>query len=165
MSEMHGPLRLPDWARFWRGGVTRRRLIAAGGAVVLLVLLSLLFGGDERRHWSRREVLDAIRFVESSDRDDVPDGDGGKAIGPYQIHEIYWRDAVEAEPSLGGEYQDCRRREYAERVIAAYMRRWVPAAWDNGEGEVIARVHNGGPQGATVQATLRYWQKVRARLP
>lgn len=147
--------RLPRWrARTW----------AKVGAAVLLLVLWSLFGGGERSCWPRDEILDAIRSVESSNRDDVPDGDDGKAIGPYQIHEVYWRDAVAAEPSLGGNYQDCRRRDYAERVVAAYMRRWVPEAWERGQGEIIARVHNGGPRGASLEATLGYWQRVRARL-
>ena len=100
---------------------------------------------------------------------DVPsarrDGDGGLAIGPYQIHEVYWRDAVRSDPALGGTYQDCRRRAYAEKVVAAYMRLHVPDAWARGDGETIARVHNGGPRGADKNATLGYWQRVRARLP
>lgn len=147
--------RLPRWrARTW----------AKVGAAALLIALWSLFGGGERRCWPQGEILDAIRTVESGNRDDVPDGDDGRAIGPYQIHEVYWRDAVAAEPSLGGNYQDCRQRDYAERVVAAYMRRWAPEAWDRGDAEVIARIHNGGPRGAALAATVGYWQRVRTRL-
>jgi hypothetical protein len=45
------------------------------------------------------------------------------------------------------------------------MRLHVPDAWARGDGETIARVHNGGPRGAGKNATLGYWQRVRARLP
>lgn len=48
----------------------------------LLLLPIAVAHGGERTSWPLREVLDAIRFVESSDRDDVPDGDGGKAARP-----------------------------------------------------------------------------------
>lgn len=150
-------------ARRGRGrGRGRARLAAAAAATALLAVLWLR---DARRVWPREQILDAIRFVESSDRAAPPDGDGGLAIGPYQIHEVYWRDALAAEPGLGGTYADCRRRDYAERVIAAYMRRHAPAAWDEGDAQVIARVHNGGPKGADKAATLGYWERVRARLP
>jgi len=117
--------------------------------------------------WSRRALLDAIRWVESRDRPDaeVPDGDGGLAIGPYQIHRVYWLDASAFDPDLGGSYQDCRRRAYAERVIDAYMRRHAPDAWREGDGERVARVHNGGPSGHRKRATQDYWRRVRARLP
>ncbi|MCB9879581.1 MAG: hypothetical protein H6835_18455 [Planctomycetes bacterium] len=114
--------------------------------------------------WPRREILDAICMVESDGRDDVRDGDGGRAIGPYQIHRVYWLDANEFAAELGGDYQDCRRRAYAERVIDAYMRRYAAEAWRIGDAETVARVHNGGPNGAQKQATLGYWQRVRSRL-
>jgi hypothetical protein len=80
---------------------------------------------------------------------------------------VYWLDAVRHDPSLGParghDYQDCRQRAYAERVIDAYMRKWVPAAWQAGDVEVIARTHNGGPGGARSRATDRYWGRVRAQ--
>jgi hypothetical protein len=151
-------LRLP---RTQRG---RRR---AAGLLALFVLAMLWFlaNGEPRQSWPRLQILNAIRLVESGDRAQVPDGDGGLAIGPYQIHEIYWRDAIAFEPSLGGSYQDCRRRAYAERVIDAYMRKWIPAQWARGEAEAIAKVHNGGPKGADNPKTSAYWDRVRALLP
>ena len=107
------------------------------------------------------QVCHAIRMVESGGRHSPPDGDGGRAIGPYQIHEIYWKDAVAAAPELAaGTYQDCRGQDYAEAVIRAYMRKWVADAWRIGDAEVIARTHNGGPNGAQKQATQGYWEKV-----
>jgi hypothetical protein len=151
----------------WLARVGRARSSRWPAAVLALAVLLTLWwcsrGG--RRHWPRTDILDAIRFVESSHRDDVPDGDGGRAIGPFQIHHVYWQDALRAEPQLGGGYQDCRRRDYAERVVGAYMRKWAADAWTAGDAEVIARVHNGGPRGHESPATLGYWQRVRARLP
>ena len=132
--------------------------------LVAAVVLALLFGRGPRRCWPREQVLDAIRMVESGGRDDPPDGDGGLAIGPYQIHRVYWEDAVRAAPGLGGSYDDCRGRAYAERVVAAYMEYWVPDAWRDGVAEVIARVHNGGPTGMGKEQTAKYWGRVRAQL-
>ena len=110
---------------------TRRGRHRAGALLALLVLWAvwLWSNHDQRQSWPRHQILNAIRFGESVDRDPVPDGDGGLAIGPYQIHAIYWRDAIAFEPSLGGTYQDCRRRAYAERVIDAYMRKGIPVDW------------------------------------
>lgn len=111
------------------------------------------------------QVLDAIRKVESGGESDPPDGDGGRSIGPYQISLAYYRDACQQDNTLlKGSYRDCRRREYAERVVEAYMKRWCPAAWAAMDAEVIARTHNGGPQGPKRSATLPYWRKVRAEL-
>lgn len=110
------------------------------------------------------DILHAIRMVESHDRPDVPDGDGGRAIGPYQVHEVYWRDALAQDPTLGGTYEDCRDRAYAERIIRAYMLRYAPEAWASGDAEIIARTHNGGPSGPDKASTAAYWERVRAVL-
>lgn len=149
--------------------LTRRRLRRAAPLLLLLLLavLALEWLAGTRtppRFWPRPQILAAIRFVESSDRQDPPDGDDGRAIGPFQIHAAYWADAQGADPGLGGSYQDCRRRAYAERVVAAYMQRYAPEAWARGEAEVIARVHNGGPGGQQLAATLPYWHRVLDRL-
>jgi hypothetical protein len=157
------PKRWPRWR--WPS----RRAHHTFAAALALLLLALLWATHRPEPpapaWQRADILAAIRLVESGGRDDVPDGDSGLAIGPFQIHEIYWRDAVASDPSLGGSYQDCRRRAYAERVLASYMAKWCKDAWDTGDAEVIARVHNGGPGGADNPATLAYWERVRARLP
>ncbi|MFO1053802.1 MAG: hypothetical protein U1F36_16420 [Planctomycetota bacterium] len=142
----------------------RRRAAIAATAVLVAWFAGLLIQ-PRRTQWTRHEILDAIRAVESGGRADPPDGDGGLAIGPYQIHRVYWQDAMAADPSLGGRYEDCRTRDYAERVIASYMRRYVPDAWARGDAEVIARTHNGGPEGAAKPATDRYWGRVLAALP
>ena len=161
------PKRLPPWLRRWRPFASRRATRVQLSLLAFLVLLLSWWrcSGTDRPVWPREQILAAIRYVESGDRDPVPDGDGGKAIGPYQIHEVYWRDAVRTAPELGGRYQDCRQRAYAERVIDAYMRHYAAGAWQRGEAETIARVHNGGPQGPDKQATAGYWRRVRGRLP
>jgi hypothetical protein len=145
-----------------------RLLLTAFGPFLGIALLLPLLGAPaeaERRFWPNDAILAAIRTVETGDRENAPDGDGGAAIGPYQIHHAYWLDATDKDSSLGGSYQDCRRRTYATRVVTAYMQRHCPRAWASGEAQVIARIHNGGPTGATKAATLGYWQRVRKHLP
>lgn len=165
MSRRRGPRPSRAQARW-----PRQRRYAAGLTAALLLLLWWSSTGPkdpDDATWPRRDLLNALRWVESRNRpdDQIPDGDDGLAIGPYQIHRAYWRDAYEQDAALGGSYQDCRRRSYAERVIDAYMRRYAPEAWRLGRGERIARVHNGGPEGHQKRATYAYWRRVRARLP
>ncbi len=136
-----------------------------GLALVALLLFARSPLEAQRSRWPRQQILDAIRAVESGGREAPPDGDHGLAIGPYQIHRVYWQDALAEDPAIGGGYQDCRRRAYAEQVIAAYMRHYAPTAWTRGQAEIIARIHNGGPQGHRSRATLGYWQRVQRRLP
>jgi hypothetical protein len=89
-------------------------------------------------------------------------GDGGAALGPYQIHREYWQDAVERDKSLGGTYEDVKDPAYAERVVRAYMARYAPKGADF---ETLARIHNGGPKGAKKESTMGYWGRVKAALP
>lgn len=140
---------------------------AAALAVLVVVLASVdwpprdaALAPPSARDDSHRLLLDAIWMVEASGRLNPPDGDGGKSIGPYQISYAYWQDAVDFDPTIGGQYEDCRNKDYAERVVLAYWRRYVP----NGPDERRARVHNGGPAGYRKPATERYWQKVQREL-
>ena len=95
-----------------------------------------------------RRILDTLQTVETGgERDpDAAVGDGGKALGAYQIWRIYWVDACEYDPSLRARgYQAVTDREYAERVVIAYLSRYA-RDWSI---DTIARIHNGGPSGAT----------------
>ena len=93
-------------------------------------------------------------------------GDQGKAIGPYQIWFEYWKDATEFDSSIGGSYQDCYKKEYAEKVIRAYWRRYASAKRLSREAsmEDLARIHNGGPNGYRSTKTIKYWARVKACL-
>jgi len=53
----------------------------------------------------------------------VKPGDNGRAIGPLQIHYKYWRDAMQADPSIGGRYADCTQWSYSVKVVKAYLSR------------------------------------------
>ncbi len=106
-----------------------------------------------------RPMLDAIRTVETGGHADPANavGDGGKALGPYQIHYGYWVDATERDPALRAlGYQSVRDQAIAERVVLAYLTRYAPS-WDL---RTCARIHNGGPRGHRKPATLGYAKRV-----
>ena len=107
-------------------------------------------------------LLDAIRRVETGGCKDpsAAVGDNGKAIGPFQIHRVYWQDAVE-HSGIGGTYADCRDEAYARKVVRAYMARYAPKGASD---EVFSRIHNGGPKGHKKAATKAYWAKVRKEM-
>ena len=110
-----------------------------------------------------RPFLDALAQVESQGKDDAV-VDNGKAIGRMQIWEIYWKDAMAKCPKIGGEYKDCTQKVYAERIVTAYLLRYAKSAVESKDWQTLARVHNGGPKGATKAATRKYWVKVRREL-
>ena len=100
----------------------------------------------------------ALHLVETSGRTGPILGDGGRALGPLQIHKAYHADA-----RIGGDYARCADLDYSRRVVTAYLQRYAPAAWAAGDVTTLARIHNGGPRGASKQATVAYGDKV-ARL-
>lgn len=101
-------------------------------------------------------ILRAIAQVESNHNDNAI-GDGGKAIGRYQIHKVYWVDAVEYDPSIGGKYEDCKDPVYARKIVVAYLSRYAP----NWNIDTVAGIHNGGPKGHLKNATKVYRRKVK----
>jgi len=108
------------------------------------------------------EFFYALAEVESNHNDDAT-GDGGKAIGRYQIWRVYWIDATEFS-GIGGQYEDVRQKDYAEKIMRAYWKRYHREAYYARDYEVLARIHNGGPKGHKKKATLPYWKKVQQHL-
>lgn len=124
-----------------------------------LLLLSSLLAIAPPVGTDTRAILDAIRVVETGGERD-PDraiGDGGKALGAYQIHRAYWLDATEREPELRAlGYESVTDRAIAERVVLAYLTRYAP----NWQLDTVSRIHNGGPKGHTRSSTKAYAAKV-----
>jgi hypothetical protein len=99
----------------------------------------------------------ALHLVETSGRHGPIVGDGGAALGPLQIHRSFHSDS-----RVPGAYERVADLEYSKRVATAYFKRWAPEAYAKGHVEILARVFNGGPRGASKPATLGYGRKVAA---
>ena len=114
------------------------------------------------------DFLTALHKQEASGRMNPPDGDDGHAIGPFQIWQDYWKDAVQYDKNLKGTYQDCRKFEYAKRVVTAYMNRYAKEAIRKGDYEALARLHNGGPswnkRPRSIAKTKIYWESFQKKL-
>ena len=101
----------------------------------------------------------AIHLVETSGRLGPTVGDGGRALGPLQIHRACWQDS-----RVGGRYEDVADLATATAVLRAYLTRYAPAALASEDWTTCARVWNGGPKGASRSATVGYSMRVMARL-
>jgi len=141
-----------EWRTHWRSILVV--LIVTFGLVAALAAAAPPPSG-----YDTDRILDAIRQVETGGERDPANavGDGGKAIGPFQIHRAYWQDAVEWDPSIGGKYEDCKKEAYARRVVIAYLSRYCNSWTD----ETVARIHNGGPKGHKRSSTIGYWKRVQ----
>jgi hypothetical protein len=103
-------------------------------------------------------LISALIVVESSGNDQAI-GDGGKAIGPLQIHRAVVTDVNRI---TGSNYrrEAMTNRAQARAVCEAYLKHW-------GKGKTTeeqARIWNGGPNGDRKQATQGYWRKVQKHL-
>jgi len=110
------------------------------------------------------DLLAAMCEVESN-CDPTKVGEANE-IGWYQILPCFWQDALEHDPSIGGEYEDVIDREYAEKCIHAY---WDRYATEKRLGRPVtdedrARMHNGGPNGHKKTSTIKYWNKIQNEL-
>jgi len=103
-------------------------------------------------------LISALIIVESSGND-LAIGDGGKAIGPLQIHKAV---IVDVNRITGSNYrhQDMTNRAQARAVCEAYLRHYGKGATT----EQLARRWNGGPKGDTKTSTEAYWAKVKKHL-
>ena len=101
----------------------------------------------------------ALHAVETGGRKGAVLGDRGRALGPLQIHYGYWLDS-----GVPGRYEDCADYGYSCRVVNAYLRAYAPRAVKRRDYQTLARVHNGGPDGARKTAAKQYWRKVKACL-
>jgi hypothetical protein len=126
--------------------------------------------GIQGRDWSTRKsqqthrmnltnLITALIAVESGGND-MAIGDGGRAIGPLQIHRAV---VVDVNRITGSHYrhQDMTNRAQARAVCEAYLRHYGRGATT----EQLARKWNGGgPAGDKKRATKAYWEKVKKEI-
>lgn len=104
--------------------------------------------------------LHALNQVETGGKTGAILGDGGKALGPFQIHKAYWQDA-----GVEGKYEQCADYDYAVKVVTAYLNRYGKKFVETHDYEALARIHNSGPNWRKkVYLTNAYWLKVKKAL-
>ena len=103
-------------------------------------------------------LITALIAVESGGND-MAIGDGGRALGPLQIHRGV---VLDVNRITGSHYrhQDMTNRAQARAVCEAYLRHYGRGATT----EQLARRWNGGPTGDRKTATAAYWQKVKKEI-
>jgi hypothetical protein len=146
-------VRLGSVVRFHLPSVLR----ALGVKQTLAAVLLLLATSASAAEWAG--FVRAIHSVETGGRVGAILGDGGRALGPLQIHRGCWQDS-----GVAGRYEDVSSLPVARAVMHGYLSRYAPGALASGDWATCARVWNGGPKGASKSATLGYWRKVEAKL-
>ena len=119
-------------------------------SIILITLASASHAAPPESFWR------ALHQIETSGRHGAILGDNGRSLGPLQISRAYHADS-----RVSGSYEQVADLAYARRVATAYFKRYAPAAWEAGDVETLARIHNGGACGHKKAATLPYAEKVR----
>jgi len=106
-------------------------------------------------------LLAALVAIESGGRCDAV-GDGGRAVGPLQIHEttVFDVNRIAGTRFILGDRTDLRKSEAMARI---YLGHYVTRERLGREPTMadFARTWNGGPAGHRKPSTLGYWAKVR----
>jgi hypothetical protein len=104
------------------------------------------------------EVLIALMLIPLAEGYDGKDGDGGRAHGPYQIHDIYRQDVNRL---YGTQYvrADCYDLEKSRDMVMKYLSHYGTEKRLGREPTVqdLCRIHSGGPDGWKQECTLAYW--------
>ena len=104
-------------------------------------------------------LLEAIAEVES--------GNVRTSDNVYQIQRVYLDDLGRV---YGCHFADevMTDRHASEQVMLAYLEyygeRYALRTGRQPTSEVLARIHNGGPNGWRKDSTLEYWRKVKAAM-
>jgi soluble lytic murein transglycosylase-like protein len=103
------------------------------------------------------DLLDAIEWVESKG-DPWAIGDGGNAVGAYQIWPIFVDDCNRILGRQEYTYKDRLNITKSREMASVYLRHY------GGTFEEMAAKFNGGPNGHKKEATRKYVEKVKSRL-
>lgn len=133
--------------------------------IIIISTIILAVHAGAMNAWYHPLFVD-LRKVASSNRVKAV-GDNGKAWGVYQIHPGYVRD-VNRVYKTRFTYEDRLNPVKAHRMVRLYLdywgRQYVRKTGRPLTLEVLARIHNGGPEGWRKPATAPYWLKVRKEL-
>jgi hypothetical protein len=112
------------------------------------------------------DFIRAIGQIETNNTDNVV-GDGGRAIGRYQIHDICVKGSG-LKDLLNYQHKDMADSIKAEHVFWATMGvhcyTYAQKYGSYPSYEELARMWNGGPNGYQMEATLGYLKKFKQAL-
>lgn len=98
----------------------------------------------------------------------VESNDGRMSNNVYQLSDTFIMDVNDICGKQVFLYTDKFSREKSEQMMKIYWshygQRYKNKTGNEPTYETLARIHNGGPNGAQMYATKRYWRKVKAEL-
>lgn len=143
----------------------KNSIIPAAGIIALFAALFLCIPARSAEPDAR--LLNALVWVESS-RNEKAVGDNGKAIGLLQLHKVYVDDVNRIIGKKKYSYADRWNPQKSIEMTVVYLkhygRRYERLTGKKASYEILARIHNGGPDGWGKDKTSEYWSKVQRYL-
>lgn len=124
--------------------------------VLLVVFVASLVLSSCAHAAEFEDFAHAINQVETGGKSGYILGDKGHSLGPMQIQENYFLDS-----QTKGHYLQCTNYNFSCVVVKNYLKRFNPEALKKKDWETCARIHNGGPKGASDPHTIIYWRRVK----
>jgi hypothetical protein len=88
-----------------------------------------------------------------------------QALGILQLWDIYVQDVNRMYPKRNFFHSDALNPKKAALITTLYLmgygRNYAKKTGKQPTYEVLARIHNGGPNGWQKDATIRYWESVK----
>jgi len=124
---------------------------------LLSAALVVALGSSRRNYGTKEDLFRAMAQVESSGN---PKAINKKenALGIYQIRPMYFLDS-----GVKGSHSQVYDPTVARKVCENYFMRYEPEAFKNNDIEVLARLHNAGPNWRK-KNTDKYWNNIKKHL-
>lgn len=109
------------------------------------------------------KLIDALIIVESNG-DEKAVGDNGHAIGILQLHKEYVDDVNRIYSTNYRWPEDAISKQRSGGICRYYLfhygRHYEATTGNKVTYEILAKIHNGGPNGWMKLSTQKYWEKV-----
>lgn len=130
--------------------------------LIILALQGVCLGSLDK-------LTKAVEQVESGGKvEALGDYKGGvaRAVGPMQIWKIYVDDVNRIQKKVKYTYADRKNRKKSYEMFKIYVNHYASKKRlkRTPTDEDRARCHNGGGNGYKKQSTVKYWNRVKAKL-
>lgn len=138
--------------------------------MILTVIVAFMTVGAFAQEMVSEKLLDAIAMQESKNN---PNAKGDKrkgkymAIGAYQLWDVYIEDVnrfAKTKYKSSDRWNAKTSREIVRKYLTYYGKRYERLTGKKVTNEVLARIHNGGPNGFKKASTDKYWKEIQRYL-
>ena len=109
-------------------------------------------------------LIPLLLTIEGSNRDNVPPGDDGNAIGCLQIHKIYVREVNRILGENRYTYADRHNKNKSIEMAKIHIAYWSPKEMPGSLIDklvILGRIHNAGPFGYNKKCSIPYAKKIK----